>query len=623
LSVAPSTPIAISGEHLAFLADEATTGPGGTDMNGDGDVTDSIAVMVDMRTEVETRLDVAAVGVAWIGGELYMIVDEALDGRDWNQDGDTSDFVLLHVSAAAPTRPPDFVDTLSTAGSVRMVSVGTHLFYSSAQVPALPGESDLFELSTSAPLTPVAVPTEDPIGPLSPRILAKDEGLLFLALDETAEGRDLNGDGDATDTEVLALLDGTTGASAIRSVQLAMPAGSPLRARKTSAHDWDVGFLVSERAQGATNLNDPALFTPEWQPPQCSGHGDTDATDSILHFLHFAAWDSDPAANPPVNTGLVGCRKIAIANGYVATVSPEKNAVDPNGAEGDCDLNGDGDELDYVVRWVQMSTPVLPLTAAAHIHALKDVPGGTHGLAELGSRFVIEVSESQDNRDINLDGAKTFDYIGRLLPSGAGSASTPWDFTHGANYTTYFGGTWMAEMPDRSRLGLAMQESSFGPAGSPGQNLNAHDPPNPGEDTDTLDSVATFPLLTGNPAFLDFPAAFDHGRDVAVQHDNAGIVVVGDLAFSRVSESEDSTDWNDDGPRTGFILFRTSFTLGISAPMGVSNSIPNRPAIEVNPEESNPVGAAYIADEHYQGYSGTDYNGDGDATDLVISYFLF
>lgn len=618
LSVAASTPVAISGAHLAFLADEATTGPGGTDMNGDGDKTDSIAAMVDMRTEVETRLDVAATGVAWIGSELYMTVDEALDGRDWNQDGDTNDVVLLHVSAAAASRPPDFVDTLSTAGAVRMVSVGTRLFYSSAQVPTLAGESNLFEVTTSAPITPVSVPTRDPIGPLSPRILAKDEGLLFLALDETAEGRDLNGDGDSADTAVLALLDATSGAATIRNAGLAMPAGSPQRARRTTAHDWDVGFLVSERAQGATNLNDPALFTPEWQPPQCSGHADTDATDSILHFLHFAAWDADPAANPPVNTGLVGCRKIAIANGYVATISPEKDADDPNGAEGDCDLNGDGDELDDVVRWVPMSTPVLPLTTAANLHALKDVPGGTHGLAELGSRFVIEVSESQDGRDINLDGAKTFDYVGWLLPSGAGPSNTPWDFTHGPNYTTFLGASWMAEMPDRSRMGLALEEKSFGPPGAPGANLNAHDPPLPGEDTDLLDSIATFPLFTGNPAYLAFPAAA-----VAVQHENAGIVVVHDLAFSRVSESEDSRDWNDDGIETGFILFRTSFSLGLSAPMGVSNSIPGRPAIEVDPEEANLVGAAYIADEHDQGYSGVDYNGDGDSTDLVIFYFLF
>src|SRR5262249_6136095 len=151
----------------------------------------------------------------------------------------------------------------------RILSVGSRLFYSSASVPANAGESNLFVLSSSSPTTPSMVSTLDATGPLSPRILAKDEGLLFLTLDEVAEGRDLNGDGDALDRSVLALLDGTASGQAIRSTGLAIPASSPLRARKKAAHDWDVGFLVSENDQGATNLNDPALFTGDWQPSQC------------------------------------------------------------------------------------------------------------------------------------------------------------------------------------------------------------------------------------------------------------------------------------------------------------------------------------------------------------------
>ena len=128
VSVAGTTPIAISGLHLAFLADEATTGPGGTDMNGDGDTTDSIAVVVDMGTRVETNLGVAATAIAWAGDELYLAVDESLDGRDWNGDSDEDDLVLLHVSSAHPERPPDFVDVLSTTGATRRGSVGTRLF---------------------------------------------------------------------------------------------------------------------------------------------------------------------------------------------------------------------------------------------------------------------------------------------------------------------------------------------------------------------------------------------------------------------------------------------------------------------------------------------------------------
>jgi hypothetical protein len=183
---------------------------------------------------------------------------------------------------------------------------------------------------------------------------------------------------------------------------------------------------------------------------------------------------------------------------------------------------------------------------------------------------------------------------------------------------TLLGASWMIEMPDRSRMGLALEEQSFGPMGSPGENLNAHDPPLPGEDTDMLDSIPTFPLFTSSPTYFAFP-----GVPVAVQHTNAGIVLTRDLGFFRVSESEDSRDWNQDGLETGFVLFRTSLTQGLSDAMGALNSIQDRPAIEVNPEESSPLGAAYIADEHYQGVVGTDFNGDGDSNDLVIFYFLF
>ena len=129
-------------------------------------------------------------------------------------------------------------------------------------------------------LTVLDVATTDAVGPLSPRILGKDEGLLCLGLDETVEGRDLNGDGDATDTNVLALMDGTVTTGHVHSTGLAMPAGTPVfRARRTStsSHDWQVGFLVSEAAQDATNLNNPALFSGTWKPSQCVGDEDADA----------------------------------------------------------------------------------------------------------------------------------------------------------------------------------------------------------------------------------------------------------------------------------------------------------------------------------------------------------
>jgi len=632
VSVAGGTPIAIAGKNVAFLADEATSGAGGTDLNQDGDIIDSIAVVIDMNSRVETtELDtltpkgVAATALAWIGEHLYLVVDESLDVRDWNGDTDTADLVLLHWTAS-PADPPTFVDRLASVGAIKLVAVGTNLFYSSARVPTSPTESNLAVVTTTAPTTPVLVDTQDANGPLSPRILGKNEGLIFLSLDETAEARDLNGDTDTTDTSVLALLDGTLATTAVHGTELALPAaGSPFRARRTTAtsHDWQVGFLVSETDQGSTNLNDPALFAGTWQPSQCTSDPDTDTTDSVLHFLQFAAWDADPVSNPPVNTGLVGTRRIAIANGYIATITPEQAAGDPNGAEGNCDLNGDADRNDFVVRWAQMASPVLPLTQVANLHALADVPGGTHGLAELGTRFAIEVSESDDDLDIDGDAFKTHDLIGWVTPTGSGNANTPWSWMHGCVTSgssvncnvpppSFVGASWMAESADRSRLNVALEEEIEG------VNINRHDPPIAGEDTDTLDSVPTFGYFTGSPLRISFP-----GVAIGVQNANAGIVVARNHGFYRVSEAEDSRDWNQDGLETGFVLFRTSLIQGVSNRMGPLNSLPGRNAIEVNPEESSPIGAVFLADEQLQGAAGTDLNGDLDTADLVISYFRF
>jgi hypothetical protein len=486
-----------------------------------------------------------------------------------------------------------------------MIAQGTNLFYSSARIPTVAGDSSLETIAASTPLTHTPVPTRDTIGPLSPRILGKDEGLLFLALDETGEGRDLNNDGDLTDTAVVALLDATTPGGVIRSTELAVPGdASPFRARRTApdAHDWQVGFLVSEAAQGASNLNDPALFSAAWKAAQCTGFEDNDALDDVLHFLFFAAWDANPAASPPVNTGLVGERRIVIVEN---ASGPFVGVVSPESSEGTCDLNQDGDRLDHLFRWTAMSTPVLPFNSSANLHALVDPPGGTHGAAELSGRFVILVSESEDNRDINGDGLKTFDLLGWASPS---ASPAPWDFTHGATNSTFVGATWMREQPDSSRLNVAFPENVGG------VNLNAHNPPLPGEDTDLLDSVPTFATFAGSPAFLTFP-----GVAIAVDHANAGQVIAGNIGFYRVSEVEDSRDWNGDGDELDTILFGTSLTSGISAFVGDLNTIAGRSAIEVDPEESPAFHAAFVADERMQN---VDLNGDGDALDLVATWFV-
>ena len=557
VSTASSTPVFISGRYFAFLADEATTAAGGTDMNVDGDKIDSIAILVNVNTGIETHLDVAATAVALIEDELYMVVDEALDGRNW-EPVDTGDkIVLLHVDGTTPTQVPDFIDAVDPAPATKMIAYRTNLFFSRARQTPDPLESNLAVIAAADPLVANDVPTTDADGPLSPRILGKDEGLLFFGLDETVQGRDLNGDADATDTNVLALMDGTVATGTIHSTGLAMPAGEPvIRARRTStsSHDWQVGFLVSEAAQGATNLNNPALFSGTWKPSQCVGDEDADTNDAVLHVLDFSAWIADPVLAPPVNTGLVGSQRICIANGFVATLSLESD-------EGTCDLNADGDTTDRVVRWTQIvatGTPIVPLNAPENLRAVVDCPGGTRGLAELDERFVALVGELEDDQDID-GGGLTHQLLGWLSPSTTPHA---WDFTHGSNNTTFVGATTMAEIPDRTRLCVAFPENISG------TNINRHtNPVIAGEDTDTNDSVPTFADF-GSANTMLFP-----GVAIAVDKDNAGIVISKSYGFYRVSEAEDSRDWNNDLDETDFILFRTSLSQSVSTATAVLNNL--------------------------------------------------
>ncbi|MFT7670913.1 MAG: hypothetical protein ACI8X5_003626, partial [Planctomycetota bacterium] len=243
-AVAAGTPLVVEGNLAAFLADEI--GSGFQQLNvHDTDTVDQVAIVVNTITNVETNIGVAAQALQWVGEELFLVVDEVADNFDWDGDMATGGLVLLHWNAGLTD--PVFVDSLDENSALSMVGVGTTLFYASSQITAMATESSLYSVDAAFPTTPRPVFTQDAIGGLSPRILGEDNGLVFLALDETVLGdnRDLNGDGNANDSFVLALLDGEGVVDAggytlnIRSTELGVvDADVPLRAVSQGSHDW-------------------------------------------------------------------------------------------------------------------------------------------------------------------------------------------------------------------------------------------------------------------------------------------------------------------------------------------------------------------------------------------------
>ena len=451
-----SYPFAVEGQWLVYLADEAGTGPGGTDLNGDGDRVDAVAFAVEIDPADTFPIGAAARDLVIVQDEIYLEVHEAEDGMDWNDDGDQEDLVLLHWSEKA--EETTFVDTLRTGPSGPVIRrVDGRLYYATAGDPSDPDGTTVRFLREDEPTLPVEVLAEPGAGPLRPYLLGARQSLIFLGLDETVDGLDRNGDGDADDRAVLALLNGERITSLVKSTGLALAAGDPAfavrrdpDAEEDDLDEWLVGFLVSEADQGAVNLNAPGLFDPAWEPPQCAGSPDGDAADEVLHFLNFAAWFD--GLEDPVNTGLAGRDRVVVVEGFLGTLSPEDEAG--------CDLNGDFDLEDTVVRWVEATTPVLPAVLADELLAVAAVPGGARGFTDLDERFMLAVDEEADSRDHNEDGLLTFDLLAWLDPA----ESEGWTFLHEDpdDFEVYVGVEWMTRNEASGRLAVSYLEAVQG-----------------------------------------------------------------------------------------------------------------------------------------------------------------
>ncbi len=590
LSVAGGVPSDFGGVWAAFLADEATSGAGGMDLNGDGDVIDSVAQQLNLQTGVEANVGVAARDFRWLGDRLYLVVDEAADGVDWDGDTMMDDRVLLEhdpTSMAVPT----YLATLPMDTGADILRTDEWIFVRQRDPAVMANTSWVWGLHESLPTTLHQVMTNDAAGGLQPRLLAAHDDLVFLELDETVEGRDLNGDADSTDTSVLALLDGrgmvVMGGYELplRNTSRAMPANAVVAALSTGMHDWQVGFPVDETGQGAVNLNNPlsgaAMLPGSWEPTQCTGFTDNDTVDQVLSVIAFRAWDDDPVTNPPVNTGLVTTDRIVMVPGYVGVISDESD-------HGTCDLNGDGDTDDEVFRWTSVTQPILPPSAVSSMFAVSRLSGGLQGVGTLDDAFVMAVSEADDRRDLNDDGFQDLSVVQWLDPS----AGVTWTNDHGASQPSYAAASWMGPSSDGTRLGVAYDELSNG------VDLN--------NDGDQLDSMPTFAQFTGAPVRMAFP-----GYTAAVQKTNAGIVFQNGWAFYRISEAEDDRDWNGDGASNEFVMLRSRIADGLSQFIVTLNSLPI-PA--VRPDLiTGAAGGVFLVDEMMAG----DVNGDG-----VISFAL-
>lgn len=590
-----NSPLVGSGVWLGFLLSEAAQGAGGTDYNQDGDTLDSIVTRVNTDTAGRTILDVAAEEIVFARQTLFMIVSEAADARDWNGDLDENDRVLLYARPSEST--PTFLDTVSSATG--MAVLGGIVVYAAEAAPTVSLETNLrfTEVASNGavPSAPAMILTgTDPNGDgISYRVTGRDGDVVFLRADEAVDG-DLNGDGDATDANIFAVLDaGEVAPTAVNS-GLAISAGStPTAVPIPGGGEWLVAFLVDEMAEGVS-LNDPALFAMAWAPPNCAS-ADADLDDHVLHWFQLTDLAMGTAA---VNTGLIGA---ATATAY-AHRDEFVGVVMPESAQGSalCNLNGDGDDSDDVFRWVDASNPAatpLPINSTSRLIAIdRNVPGGSGGVVRLGDAWVIVVDENADGRDWTGDGLQNQEVVLVHNPAISGQG---WNAQHGSSTPTRpIGVSWMSEDPgSATRMLAGLRESSVS------SDLNL--------DGDQADAVPTLPeIVSANR--LSFP-----GVGIASAASNAGIVVEQNVGYHRVSEaSQGNQDLNGDGDAIDMVLLRFSLVGAFPSITMATLNTAVRPAVEF--AEGQAAFGAFVCEEAEQGI---DFNSDGDTDDFVVRYF--
>lgn len=592
-------PPVVSGRFMIYFAAEVSQNPA-TDLNGDTDTDDGVAVLVDLRTSGEVVLDRAARTAAVLGDDVYLVVPEDQEQTDFNGDADEDDFALFYWDAAdemsrlvAPLR-----SRADASSAPELVVVEDRLYFSEDATGLAAGMSTLRYVTTAAPEDPVEVGAEGSgIFPLE--LMGEADGLLLVALDETVTPDNFNTDSDQVDAFVLGLCDATDVTAEVRNTGAALAsATAPTAVLGRDDGTWTVAFLISEAAQnteGNTNsLNSSDRFPVSWRPENCFDVMDEDADDDVLHFIEF-----DPAGViERVNTGLAGTQRILLTDLHVATLAPESDAG--------CDFNADDDMDDRMLRWVALAAPELPPGQVADQIAVKDLPAPTSAdVGVLSDRFVIVVSEMDDQRDRNGDGLFTFDLIAVLNPA----VTTTWTFEHdtGSDMMSapYAGASWMARESTSGRLPMVFQERV------PDANLNTQACSSVKKDDDMIDGLPTWPRIetAGGPEYTV------RGSTFAVQQDNPGIVVARSFALFRVSELEDNRDYNNDGDLKDKILFRNP--LQTCEPVAMATASSRQGDVVYTDGD---VGAAFLSSESD---AQVDLNNDGIRQGSVVRYFVF
>ena len=378
------------GDHLAFSVSEGSQG----DHNDDGDTYDSFVYLYDAATGVKTQVGEGG-RAAFTGNLLAFRVREQPGGTDLNDDGDMVDRVV-HVYDLATGTLSNTRLAAATSPELGVVAGRVAVVVSEAYQGAtdLNGDGDhsdyvphVFDPATGvAANTGVALPWDIAFEEVDLWAFSQDQWVIPVW--EAEQGAtDLNRDGDASDV-VIHVYD--SGNGKLSNLRLASSWYVP---RFPEAAFLPFFVKETDQGQGGTDFN---------------GDGDTD--DSILHVF-------EPATGSITNLGV---------QSFSFDASGDHLALPVSEAYEGTDLNGDGDAVDRVAHVYDTATDSLTNLGLA-----------THRLEFQEGRLILIVPEREQGADLNGDGDQ-LDYVLHLadLAVDAGNnTSTGWNFAVGDDVT--------------------------------------------------------------------------------------------------------------------------------------------------------------------------------------------
>jgi hypothetical protein len=307
----PGAVVRVAAGRAAVLSSEADDGA--QDLNGDGDATDSVARLVDGATGAVTETGLAADAIALSAQVLCIAMNETAQGlSDLNGDGDLDDSVLFARDIATAQQ----TNTGFSVNPEKLAAAGTHCVFATPEISEAPGADlngdgdladDVLHVYDVATAIGTALPyaTED--------LVAQGDLVAFRVCEGFQGLEDLNFDGDvgAPGFECVmhvlhlssGIVENTERAADACRLPGCDPFFEPYRVTPSA-----VSFLTTEFAQ--TGLSVP-VGTPlavdckaiAGQPGYCDLTGDGDNNDSMISIYGVASRKAQLIPLLPPNAG--------------------------------------------------------------------------------------------------------------------------------------------------------------------------------------------------------------------------------------------------------------------------------------------------------------------------------